>query len=105
MRTPDDKRVTLTFYSYPTKRLTMRWKAKVTFEPGSVDDSLATVTLVDGEETPVPRAWFEVAGQRIDIRDGRGELRCGDFVKGKHETPIWVQRKGMLPIPGALTFE
>ena len=105
MKTPDDKRITLTFYSHPMKDLQMRWKALLTFEPGSTDETHAEIDMNDGEGMPVKAATFELAGQRIPIRNGKGTLRCGDFVKGKHESAIWVYRKGMTPIPGALTFE
>ena len=105
MKTPADKQITLTFYSHPMKDLRMRWKATVTFAPGSTDASEAAVSMVDGEGAPVARAQFELAGVRVDIRDGVGALACGDFAKGKHEPAIWVYRKGVSPVPGALTFE
>ena len=105
MRTPDDKRITLTYYSHPMKDLKMRWKAQLVFEPGSSDEAPAEVTMNDGEGTPVAEAVFELAGQRIAIRDGKGAIRCGDFAKGKHEPAIWVYRKGQHPVPGVLTFE
>ena len=105
MKTPEDKRITLTLYSHPMKDPKMRWKALVAFEPGSTDDSFAAVTMADGEGTSVAAATFEFAGCRIAIRDGQGVMRCGDFVKGKHEPAIWVYRKGMAPVPGAVTFE
>ena len=105
MRTPADKKITLTLYSHPTKDLKMRWKATLAFLPGSTDGTPAEITMVDGEGTPVASGTFEFAGQQIAIRDGAGTLRCGDFVKGKHEPAIWLYRKGVLPVPGALTFE
>ena len=105
MKTPADKRITLTLYSHPTKDLKMRWKSQVVFEPGSGDETPASVTMADGEGTPIAEATFEFAGCRIAIRDGRGEMKCGDFVKGKHEPAIWLYRPGMVPVPGALTFE
>ena len=105
MRTPDDKRITLTYYSHPMKDLKMRWKAQLVFEPGSSDETPAEVTMNDGEGAPVAEAVFELAGQRIAIRDGKGAIRCGDFAKGKHEPAIWVYRKGQHPVPGVLTFE
>ena len=105
MRTPPDKRIILTLYSHPTKDLKLRWKAQVTFEPGSDDRSAAALTIADGEGVPVPEGVFEFAGCRIQIVDGRGEMNCGDFVRGRHSSPIWLYRKGVLPIPGALTFE
>ena len=105
MKTPADKTIMLTLYSHPTKDLKMRWKAQLVFAPGSTDDTPAEITINDGEGTPVAAGIFEFAGARTPIRDGRGAIRCGDFAKGKHETAIWLHRKGMLPIPGALTFE
>ena len=105
MQTPVDKKITLTLYSHPMKDLKMRWKATVTFAPGSTDASLADVAMADGEGAPVASGTFEFAGREIAIRDGRGTFACGDFVKGKHEPAIWLYRKGLLPVPGALTFE
>ena len=105
MKTPVDKKITLTIYSHPMKDLKRRWKALVVFAPGSTDASPAAVTMVDGEGTPVEKATFEFAGCQISITDGAGTVRCGDFVKGKHEPAIWVYRDGYAPVPGALTFE
>jgi len=87
------------------KDLKMRWKALLVFAPGSTDDSVAELTIADGEGTPIPAAELVFAGTRISVREGTGALRCGDFVKGKHESAIWLYRKGVAPVPGALTFE
>jgi len=105
MKTPADKQITLTLYSHPMKDQKMRWKAFVVFAPGSTDDSSAEVTIADGEGTPISAAELEFAGARIAVKDGKGALRCGDFAKGKHESAIWLYRKGVAPVPGALTFE
>lgn len=105
MKTPDDKRIILTFYSHPMKDLKMRWKALLTFEPGSTDATPATLAIADGEGSPIGSGVFEYAGQRIAIKNGQGAITCGDFVRGKHETGIWLHRRGLAPIPGALTFE
>ena len=105
MKTPADKKITFTLYSHPMKDLRMRWKAQLVFEPGSTDASMATLSIADGEGTPVKAGTFEFAGQKIAVRDGIGLLPCGDFVKGKHEPAIWLYRKGVVPVPGALTFE
>lgn len=105
MKTPSDKKLILTFYSHPMKDLKMRWKALLTFEPGSTDESFATLEIADGEGTPVKGGVFEFAGCSTKVKDGVGKVRCGDFVKGKHETAIWLHRKGTVPVPGALTFE
>ena len=83
----------------------MRWKASLVFGPGSTDGSFAELSISDGEGEPVSSGVFEFAGQATKVRDGKGRLRCGDFVKGKHEPGIWLHRKGQPPVPGALTFE
>ena len=105
MKTPVDKRITLTFYSHPMKDLKLRWKVSLAFEPGSNDESMARLSVVDGEGTPVADGAFEFAGAMTKIRSGEGRLKCGDFVKGRHKTAIWLHRKGCVPVPGALTFE
>ena len=105
MKTPADKRIVFTVYSHPMKDPKQRWKAQVTFEPGSTDDSPVGVSVNDGEGVPVAKARFEFAGNVIPIVDGKGSFRCGDFVKGKHEQAIWLYRRGSQPVPGALTFE
>ena len=105
MKTPTDKTITLTFYSHPMKDLKMRWKALLVFAAGSTDASFATLTIADGEGSPIKSGVFEFAGAATKVRSGKGRLLCADFVKGKHETAIWLHRKGLPPVPGALTFE
>lgn len=105
MKTPPDKTITFTLYSHPMKDLKLRWKASLTFPAGSTDDSNAELRINDGEGSPIAAGTFEFAGVRIKVKEGVGLLRCGDFVKGKHEPAIWLHRKGMAPVPGALTFE
>ncbi len=105
MKTPAEKRIAFTFYSHPMEDERERWKARLTFEPGSTDDSEASLVVNDGTGRPIAEGTFEVAGCRIAVREGRGVLRCGDFVKGKHESAIWLYRKGHAPVPGGLTFE
>ena len=105
MRTPTDKTIVFTYYSHPVKRPEMRWKAKLTFAPGSTDETAAVFSFVDGNERPIEKGEFEFAGRRLAVADGRAEILCGDFIKGIHEGGLWLYRKGMLPIPGALTFE
>ena len=105
MKTPADKTITLTFYSHPMKDLKMRWKAQLVFAAGSTDETPAEITINDGEGAPIEAATFEFAGVTTPIKAGQGAIRCGDFVKGKHEPAIWLHRKGAAPVPGALTFE
>ena len=105
MNTPVDKRIVFTFSSHPVKNVKHRWKAHLAFNPGSTDDSSAELDVVDGEGAPVAKGTFELAGQRLAVKDGAASLRCGDFVKGKHEGAIWLYRPGVEPVPGALTFE
>ena len=94
-----------TLYSHPMKDLRKRWKAFVTFAPGSTDESAAEISINDGEGSPIAAGVFEFAGMKVAITDGKGVFGCGDFVKGKHESAIWLYRDGIEPVPGALTFE
>ena len=105
MRTPADKTIVFTLYSHPMKDAGQRWKAHLTFAPGSDDASQAVLEIADGTGAPVAEGVFEYAGTTIPVSAGRGLLRCADFVRGKHDGGIWLHRKGMPPVPGALTFE
>lgn len=105
MRTPPDKTIVFTLYSHPMKDLAQRWKATVTFAPDSSDDSPAAVAIRDGRGEPIETGTLEFAGAKIAIAQGSGNLRCGDFVAGKHEPGIWLYRPGLPPVPGAVTFE
>ncbi len=105
MHTPKDKEIVFTLYSHPVKCLDMRWKARLAFGANSSDNSKAILTIVDGNNAPIKLGIFEFAGSMIKVKDGQGSLKCGDFIKGVHEKAIWLHRKGMVPIPGALTFE
>ena len=105
MKTPPDKQIVLTLYSHPMKVLAERWKATLTFAPGSTDESAAELVIKDGHGEPIAEGTFEFAGATIAVCSGRGSLRCGDFVKGKHEQAIWLYRRNRPPVPGAVTFE
>ena len=104
MKTPDDKTVALTFMSHPEKLPELRWRATVTFPPGSTADTTRPVEVVDGNEDPVESGTLELAGCRMPVRNGRASLAYADFVKGKHSVPLWLYRAGMQPVPGGLTF-
>ena len=105
MRSPADKRLIFTLYSHPMKDAKLRWKGHLVFEPSSTDESFAELRLEDGEGAPIENGVFEFAGQSLAVAEGRAALRCGDFVRGKHERGIWLHRRGQVSVPGALTFE
>jgi hypothetical protein len=105
MKTPQDKKVILTFHSYPHKDLRLKWKASVTFPPGAEDDTMAEVALADGLGNSIECAEFEFAGMSVNITDGKGTFRCADFASGKHEVAIWLHRPEKESVPGMLTFE
>jgi len=104
MKTPDDKSIAFTFASHPTKNPLERWKAVLSFPPGAGPDSELSIAMVDGDGNPVAEAIFEFAGMKLPIRNGEVRLTYADFIRGKHEVPLWVHRPGMPPIPGGLTF-
>ena len=105
MKTPAEKTITFTFGSHPMKEATQRWRAKLTFPAGATAETVLPISLTDGTDTPISRATFEFAGCRIPIVEGKGSIVYADFIKGKHETALWVYRGGLPPVPGGLTFE
>jgi len=104
MRTPADKTITFTFGSHPMKDPKQRWSARVTFPAGADEATALPIALVDGDENPVADGMFEFAGQNVVIKDGQGSISYADFIRGKHETSLWLHRRGMPPVPGGLTF-
>ena len=103
MKTPADKTVTFTYSSHPTKDMSWRWTAKLTFPAGATAETELPLDVVDGDNEPVDGS-FEFAGKKIPVRDGKAAIAYADFIAGKHETAIWLHRKGIEPIPGSLTF-
>ena len=105
MKTPDDKRIILTYHSLPSKNAAFRWKVRLTFEPGSSDDDIAQMEVFDGDGSYVESGILEFAGLRLKVKDGKTSIRCGDFVKGKHDPSLWLHRRGRPSSPGVVTFE
>ena len=105
MRTPQGKTITFTFMSQPTKDPAGCWVAKLTFPGGSDENSVFPIEIVQGDGSPVPEAVFELAGRRLAVLDGKSRISFADFVRGKHESALWLHRKDFPePIPGGLTF-
>lgn len=104
MRTPPDKTIAFTFASHPEKDAALRWTARLTFPPGAAAETVLPIEVRDGTAAPVPSAVFEFAGRRLNVVDGRASLTYAEFVRGKHETALWLHRPGRPPIPGGLTF-
>lgn len=104
MKTPLDKTISVTYHSHQTKKLEMRWRAVLVFPPGAQPDTILAITVTDGTGAPVESGTLKLAGHQIKIANGAGTLSYRDFVAGKHEKALWLHRKGMLPVPGALTF-
>jgi len=91
--------------SQPTVDPAGCWVAKLTFPGGSDANSILPIEINQGDGKPVPEAIFEFAGKRLAVCDGHARIAYADFVKGKHETALWLHRKDVSePIPGGLTF-
>lgn len=105
MKTPPDKRIVLNFHSLPSKNAAFRWKAAMAFEPGSTDGDVIAIEVTDGDGSRVEAGILEFAGLRLKVRDGATSLTCAQFVAGKHESSVWLHRKGRPSSPGVLTFE
>ncbi len=104
MKAPRDKEIAFTFVSHPNKDARLRWQAVLSFPPGADATTRLPLTVVDGNNAPVVQGVFELAGQAIEITNGKGELTFADFVAGRHETALWLHLPGSAPIPGGLTF-
>ena len=105
MKTPPDKKITMTFHSHPTTHLYMRWKMQLHFPTDAREDTVIPITIIDGEGVPVDVAVLEFAGKRIRVKDGKAEITYAEFIAGKHAKNVWLYRHDILPIPGILTFE
>ena len=105
MKTPEGKTITFTFMSQPTHEPKGCWVAKLTFPGGSDANSILPIEIPQGDGSPVREGVFEFAGKRLAVRDGHARIAYADFVKGKHETALWLHRTDVPePIPGGLTF-
>jgi len=104
MRTPPDKEIAFLFVSHPTKDLSWRWTARLVFPPGATAETRLQIHVADGNAQPVAKGTFEFAGQRLAVKDGEAEISYADFIRGKHDVPLWLRRPGIEPIPGGLTF-
>ena len=105
MNTPEGKTIAFTFMSQPTADPIGCWVAKVTFPGGADSTSILPIEVTQGDGKPVPKAVFEFAGKRIPVLDGHARISYADFVKGKHETGLWLHRDDVpRPMPGGLTF-
>ncbi len=104
MKSPEDKKITFSFHSHPTKDMRMRWRAEVVFPPGSTAETPLEISIVDGEEEPVDDATFVFAGQELPVKDGKASMTFAQFIAGKHSVPLWLHRKGKEPVPGVATF-
>ena len=104
MNTPPEKTITMTFVSHQVRDKKLRWAMNLTFPAGIGEDGFLDIQVEDGEGVPVKSATLEFAGKSIKIKDGCAKLAYSEFIKGKHEKALWLKRRGMEPIPGALTF-
>ena len=105
MEVPEGKTIRFTLHSQPQHDRTARWKVTVVFAGGSRGDSFAEVLAVDGNGADIVSGELEFAGRRIAVENGKGVLKCSDFIAGKHERAVWMYRRGFAPVPGMLTFE
>ena len=104
MRSPESKTLSFLFLSVPGTKSPDSWAVRVTLPPGSTADTPLEISAVDGGKSPIGKATFEFMGARIKISKGSGTITLGDFVKGIHETGVWMMRPRHQPVPGALTF-
>ena len=105
MKTPPAKRIVMTLYSAQVADPSLRWKAKVIFEPGSTDDSPVVIKVMTREEEPISEGVLEFLDRRLPVKDGQAVVTCREFIAGKHAPAVWLHRKGLASVDGGLTFE
>ena len=104
MKSPENKTLTFLFMSVPGTHAPDFWSVRVTISPDSTAETPLAVSATDESAGPIAKGCFEFMGARVKIVKGKGSLTLGDFVKGIHETGVWMMRPGHPPVPGALTF-
>ncbi len=104
MQVPENKTIAFTFASHPNKDPKRRWTARLTFPAGAGADAILPLEIENGDGTPIAFAVFELAGQRLPIRDGLGRMAYAAFLEGRHDPALWLHLPGCEPIPGGLTF-
>ena len=104
MKSPENKTLSFLFLSVPGTRAPDFWSVRVTVPLGSTAETPLALVATGENEAPVSKGSFEFMGARVKIANGKGNLPFGDFVKGIHETGVWMMRPGHPPVPGALTF-
>lgn len=104
MKTPSDKTIAFTYMALPLVPRAHRWTAKLTFPPGATAESDLPVEVADAAGRPLASGTLELAGRRLKVRDGCASIRFADFVAGKHESRLFLHRRGCAPAAGDLTF-
>ncbi len=104
MQVPEEKTITFTFASHPNKEPTRRWTARLTFPAGAGANAILPLAVEDGNGAPIASAVFELAGQKVPIRDGLGRMTYAAFIAGRHDPALWLHLPDGEPIPGGLTF-
>ena len=104
MRSPENKTLSFLFLSVPGAHTPDFWSVRVTVPAGSTAETPLSIAATDAGAGPIAKGCFEFMGSRVKIVNGKGRLPFGDFVKGIHETGVWMMRPGHPPVPGALTF-
>jgi hypothetical protein len=104
MKSPENKALSFLFWSAPGTHGPDIWTVRVTIPPGATAEVPLTLVATGENAEPIAKGSFEFMGARVKIVNGEGQLLFGDFVKGIHETGVWMMRPGHPPVPGALTF-
>ena len=105
MTSPENKTLSFLFVSIPGTRAPNDWSVRATIPPGSTAATPMSFTATSGKPgAPIAKGTFEIMGAKVKIVRGQGTLPLGEFMKGIHETGVWMMRPGHPPVPGALTF-
>ena len=92
MKSPDNKTLSFLFRADPVRHVPDFWEVRVTVHPGSTENTPLTLSATGGSSQPIRKGTFEFMGARVKIVNGKGQITLGDFVKGIHETGVWMMR-------------
>ena len=103
MKCPD-RDFTMLFRSMPLKSAELQWEVHLVFPANMGPAGALPFYVTDWDEVPIPEGHLDLMGGRWKFAGGRGKIPCADFIKGIHETAVWLHRTGMDPVSGGLTF-
>lgn len=105
MKTPADKNVKFTFVSILRNDSRLSWRAVLSFPPGATADTTLLFDVQNQDGKRVESGVLEIFGLKLAVEKGSASLSYSQFIFGKHETLISLDRPNIPKVPGELTFQ